>query len=263
MHATMQLRFESSKRIADHRHGFTEVSGLDLSLDGGFWAVSDGTARIFHLDEKGRLRNKSSLDAEPGLEGVAFDAADGRILAVREDTSEILEISQDGRLIRHSVLAMEGASGLAPYFLANDANDGLEGITVDPDSGRVFVVKERTPRLLIEIAPDLAHVLRVMPLTAAAGFTSGQAEDDRLDVSGLAWDARRVGVWITSDTGQAIYFFNLTTMQAKGWSLVDESKGKSRRVSNSEGVALSDDGHTVFIITDDGKESRLIEYRID
>jgi uncharacterized protein YjiK len=262
-HEHMMLRFVSSDKIADRSHDFTEVSGLSLSENGGFWAVSDGAARLFSLDDAGKVQRKDSLRAMPGLEGVAFDASGGRILAVREDTSEILDLAQDGRVTRHPILAMQGAGSLAEHFAATDANDGLEGITIDPETGTVFVVKEREPRLLIEISPDLTQVLGIVPLTGSAGFVSDGAKDDRLDVSGLAWDGPRHGLWITSDTGQAIYFFCFATMKARGWALMREAGGKSRRVENAEGVALSLDGQTIFIVTDDGIDSRLLTYRID
>jgi uncharacterized protein YjiK len=259
----LALRFVQSHKIADKAHDFTEVSGLALARDGGFWSVSDDTARVFRLDDEGKVRKKASLPAEPGLEGVALDPAGGRILVVREDTSEILALAEDGSLTRHSILAMDGADALALYFSASDANDGLEGITVDPASGTVFVVKERTPRLLIEIEPDLTRVRRVIPLTEAAGFASDQADEDHLDVSGLAWDASREALWMTSDTGKAIFLFSLSTLQARGWALVNKDKDRTHRVSNAEGVALSADGRTLFVVTDDGDRSRLLEYRID
>ena len=260
---TIVLRFVSSDKVAVRSQDFTEVSGLSLSDNGGFWAVSDGTARLFSLDEAGKVRKKEILHAEPGLEGVAFDPAGGRILTVREDTSEILDVAPDGRITRHPILAMEGAGSLAAHFTESDPNDGLEGITIDPETGTVFVVKERDPRLLIEVAPDFSQVRRIVPLTASAGFVSDRAPDDRLDVSGLAWDGQRQGLWITSDTGQALYFFCFATMQARGWSLMREAGGKSRRVVNAEGVALSLDGQTIFIVTDGGKDSRLLTYRIN
>lgn len=260
---TIVLRFVSSDKVADRSQDFTEVSGLSLSDNGGFWTVSDGTARLFSLDEEGKIQKTETLRAEPGLEGVTFDLATGRILTVREDTSEILDVAPGGRITRHPILAMEGAGSLAEIFAERDTNDGLEGITIDPETGTVFVVKERRPRLLIEVSPDLSQVRRVVPLTAPAGFVSDRAQDDRLDVSGLAWDRQRQGLWITSDTGQALYFFCFATMQARGWPLMRESGGKTHRVKNAEGVALSLDGQTIFIVTDDGKDSRLLTYRID
>lgn len=259
----IQLRFERSEEIADRGHDFTEVSGLSLDSDGGFWAVSDDTARLFRLDDVGKIQKKLSLEAMPGLEGIALDIAGRRVLAVKEDTTEILAFPEDGGMTRHPVLSMVGAGGLAPYFSAADQNDGLEGISIDPESGAVYVIKERRPRLLIEIAPDLARVQRVIALTNSIGFASDSADEDHLDVSGLAWDAGRRGLWITSDTGKALYFFSLDRMQAWAWGLVDEDSKTPGRVSNAEGVALGTDGQTLFVVTDDGKNSRLLTYRIN
>lgn len=137
----LHLRFESASKIADRDHDFDEVSGLSLARDGGFWSVSDGTARIFKLDRAGDVHFKSSPKAETDLEGVALDVAANRTLVVREDTAEILAFARDGHLTRHPVLAMDGAGALAPYFATSSANDSLEGITVDPETeiGRAHV----------------------------------------------------------------------------------------------------------------------------
>lgn len=260
--AQMQLLFISAEKIADRGQDFTEVSGLSLSENGGFWSVSDDTARLFALNDAGKINKGATLRAVSGLEGVAFDAVGRRILAVREDTSEIIDVAQDGRVTRYPILAMEGAVSLVGLFAQSDANDGLEGITVDTETGTIFVVKERNPRVLIAISPDLSQVLEVVPLTSAVGFVSDRADDDRLDVSGLAWDGPRQGVWVTSDTGKALYFFHLNTGTAQGWALTRDTREKSHRVSNAEGVALSLDGQMIFIVTDDGKDSRLLTYQI-
>lgn len=259
----IQLRFEHSEEIADRSHDFTEVSGLSLASDGGFWAVSDDTARLFRLDESGKVQKKLSVDAKPGLEGIARDIAGRRVLAVREDTTEILVFPEVGGMIRHPVLSMAGAGGLAPHFSADDENDGLEGITTDPETGTVYVIKERRPRLLIKIAPDLERVQQVIALTERIGFASDHADDDHLDVSGLAWDAGRRGLWITSDTGKALYFFSMDRMQARAWGLWDDKGKTPGRVANAEGVALGAGGQTLFVVTDDGRNSRLLTYRID
>lgn len=256
------LSFVESRRIADPSAGFFEVSGLSLALGGGFWSVSDDSARVFRLDAKGDVHRKRSLPGETDLEGVVEDITGNRILAVREDTSEILSVSHDGTISRFALLSMEGARALTPYFASVEDN-GLEGIAVNSESGTVFVLKERHPRLLIELAPDLTRVLDVLHLTPEIGFVSAAADEDRLDVSGLAWDTRRNGFWISSDTGEAVYFLDASTRMARGWTLLDAKKKKLEPVRNAEGVALNEHGDTLYIVTDEGKKSRLLTYRID
>ncbi|MCA0873704.1 SdiA-regulated domain-containing protein [Seohaeicola saemankumensis] len=260
--AEITLSFVEARRIADPSAGFVEVSGLSLALGDGFWSVSDDTARVFRLDAKGDVHRKRSLPGETDLEGVAEDVNGHRVLAVREDTSEILSVSHDGTISRFALLSMEGAQALAPYFISGD-NNGLEGIAVNPETGAVYVLKERHPRLLIELAPDLTRVLGALHLTPDIGFVSSAAGEDQLDVSGLAWDTRRKGFWICSDTGEAVFFLDTSTMTARGWTLMDARKKKLEPVRNAEGVALSADGITLYVVTDDGKKSRLLTYRID
>ncbi|NDW45284.1 SdiA-regulated domain-containing protein [Ruegeria sp. PrR005] len=260
--AEMSLSLVKSREIAEPSIGFSEPSGLSTAADGGFWSVSDNVARLFRLDHKGRPGKPDDLSAEPQLEGIAEDMPRQRLLMVREDTTEILSLAPDGTLTRFRLLALPGAEGLAAHFQA-DENNGLEGITVDPETGAVLLVKERRPRLLIELAPDLSRVVRIQEMSAAMGFVSAAAQDDRLDLSGLAWDARRKGVWITSDTGQAVFFLDLSSMTARGWALMDADKKKLHPVSNAEGVALSSKGDVLHVVTDDGKKSRLLTYRID
>lgn len=260
--AEMSLSLVNSREIAEPSIGFTEPSGLSTAAEGGFWSVSDNVTRLFHLNHKGKPGKRDDLSGEPQLEGIAEDLPRQRLLMVREDTTEILSLAPDGTLTRFRLLTLPGAEGLAAHFKA-DENNGLEGITVDPETGAVLIVKERWPRLLIELAPDLSRVDRIQELSAAMGFVSAAAQDDKLDLSGLAWDARRKGVWITSDTGQAVFFLDLASMTAKGWALMDAGKKKLHPVSNAEGVALSSEGDFLHVITDDGKKSRMLTYSID
>lgn len=260
--AETTLSFVESRKIADPSAGFSEVSGLSLAAGDGFWSVSDDTARVFRLGQKGEVNKKTSLPGDTDLEGVVEDVAGQRVLAVREKTSEILSVSHDGTISRFALLSMAGAQALVPYFTSGE-NNGLEGITLNPETGIVFVLKERHPRLLIEIAPDLNRVLGVLHLTPEIGFVSTAAGEDHLDVSGLTWDGRRNGFWISSDTGEAVFFLDMSTMMARGWTLMDVRKKNLEPVHNAEGVALSADGDTLYVVSDDGKKSRLLTYRID
>ena len=257
-----KLRFEAVYEIAVKNQGFNEVSGLALAEGGGLWSVSDDTKQLFLLDAKGKIASDGT-PGETGLEGIESDAARGRILAVREDTGEILVFGADGTVQRHYIGRIEGAAKLVREPRDWTDNNGLEGITVEPASGAVFVVKERDPRLLIELDPALKRVRRALTLTAALGFRSEDANDDDLDVSGLAWDAGRRGFWITSDTGKSVYFLDLRSMRARGWALLAPHGGEMKAVSNAEGVALSADGGRLFIVTDDGAHSRLLVYRVE
>lgn len=256
----LTLEFLSGRDLADTSIGFHEPSGLSVSSDGGFWLVSDGSSHMFRLDAQGKVRRIAQPPLYKDLEGIVEDPARNRLLAVKEDNTEVI-VMESGEVRRIPLLNLRNAERLSTYF-PKGSNDGLEGITVEPATGTVFVIKERAPRLLIELSPALDAVRRVVVLTAGLGFAAEGVKDVDLDVSGLVWDPARNGLWIVSDTGSAVYFFRAKDMHATGWHLLDERGGKSVPVENAEGAALSVQGDTLHIVTDDRENSRFLTYGI-
>lgn len=259
-------RFLESVRIANKAAGLWEPSGLALAADGrGFWTVSDDAPRILFIGLDGRVDRARSIavDAED-LEGVTEDPARGRLLAVSESGAEIIAVAvANGAVTRHPLAAMVGWEAAPAALRESDPRDGLEGVAVEAATGNVFVIKERAPRLLLELTPDLAHIRGALPLDAARGFADDEVGDDRLDVSGLAIDAGRGGLWIVSDTGARAFLLDLGTLQARSWPLLDGGGRKAKRIRNAEGVALSPDGAVLSVVTDDGERSRLYRYAIE
>lgn len=260
------LRHLGSGRIADRDAGFAEPSGLALAAGGrGFWSVSDDAPRIVALGPDGALAQARALETGVAdLEGVAEDARRGRLLTVAEDAAEIVVIDlASGTVERAPLAALAGYEAVAAAFRDGDPNDGLEGITAHSETGSVFVVKERGPRLLLELTPDLRRIRGALELSAEIGFVDDETADGRLDVSGLAVDQRRGGLWIVSDTGGRAFLLDLETLTARGWPLLRSDKPGAKRIRNAEGVALSADGAVLHVVTDDGKKSRLHRYAVE
>lgn len=234
----------------------TEPSGLAVSPDGsGFWIVSDETRKLFRLEANGDLRAATGRDDRMrDLEGITLDARQGRLLAVSERNASIILIATDPphRVRVIEVAALPGPTGLGA--LLEDRQNGLEGIAVHPKTGAVFVLKEDAPRLLIEIAPSLDRVVSVRRL--------GEVLPAGEDVSGLAIDPDRDGFWIVSDTGKSVYFLPNDGGPVRHSALTWRKGDKLRRLNNPEGIALSPDGRSLFVVTDDGRHSRLVHYDI-
>ncbi len=257
----MSLTFLTSHNVSDKKAGFSEPSGLSQTSDGGFWSVSDNATQLYRIDGSGKgLRTDKRLISS-GLEGIAEDAERKRLLAVKEDTTEIFVIQGD-KLRTIALSSLVGADQLTRH-LSNGGNDGLEGITVEPDTGTVFVLKERSPSLLIEISADLTTIRRVIQLSGENGFAPASGSAPNFDVSGITWDARRKGFWIVSDTGRAVFFFRARDLYAQGWALLQAHGDTFRAVENAEGVALGPDGTLLHVVTDDKEHSRFLTYRID
>jgi len=262
-----QLTFVAAHKAYDHHSGFLEPSGLSWNQDEtALMSVSDDTSRLFSLSAKGdvhdAIRIEKGLD---DLEGVTWDAARARFLVVRERSSEIIEVDplQPDKPVHHRLDAMEGFDAIAAVFSGGSANKGLEGITVVPAAGEIWVVKENDPRLLIRLDAGLTRIAGVLRLTAAMGFVDDSVDDRTLDVSGLSYDATREKVWITSDTGRRVFLFDPVAERASGYRLLWLDEGKRRELHHAEGVAVSADGQRLFVISDDGHDSRIVEYGLE
>ncbi len=258
------LRFLDSKRILAESEGLREPSGMVLAADGKhLWVVSDNISRIFLIGLDGDLKPDHTIKVRlSGGEAITAGKSGEYLLAVSEDTSEIVSIDLRTRTASRIALdQMAGYQAIANYFTRSSRNDGLEGITINLATGEIFLLKEKNPRLIIEISPDLLQIRGVLPLTADMGFLDSDVSDDVLDVSDIAYDAKRGAFWISSDTGKRLFLFDPKTMSAEGWPLTTSTDG--HRMNNAEGVALSEDGRNIYVVNDDGKDSRLVKYAIE
>ncbi|MDJ0825875.1 MAG: SdiA-regulated domain-containing protein [Rhodobacter sp.] len=231
-HLVFKHRFD----IKDEDEDLTEPSGLALAQDSpGYWTVSDNAKRIFRLDAAGQVL-RSIKAPKKNLEGIAA-TPDGRLMSVREDPPQILVIDPVTEAIQRVKLKdMAGwTHALAQAFAAAD-NNGLEGITVCPD-GRVLVVKEGKPGLLIEISGDLAAIEDVTELTAEQGF-EGCDPDTKADFSGLSWNQDKEAVWIVSDKLQRAFLFGLGDHKVQASLKLGYQKGgKTKVIEKAEGIA--------------------------
>lgn len=253
-------------RIADRSQGFTEPSGLALASDGQhYWAVSDDTGTLFLMTEKGKLKPSRSLAiGVDGLEGLALDDRANRLLAVREDTSTVVSIDlNDGEVTLHPLADMDGYAEIADIFGPLRTNNGLEGIAYNSDRNEVLLVKESHPRLLLSLSADLTTVLWVVELTAAVGFACRGTDDATLDVSDILYDPTREVAWLLSDTGACLQFADPVTGKVIAWPQGDDANNPLRLPKNPEGLALNAAGTELRIVTDNGKDSRMIILSIE
>lgn len=261
------LAYVGSNPVYNRSLGLTEPSGLSLnSFLGYFWTVSDDTGRIFALDRDGRIIGVTPPNvALQDLEGIVEDRANLRLLAIAERRSEIIEIplGNPGQAIRHPLRSLPGYDRVAEAFRNSRSNDGPEGIALNSDTGVVELLKERNPRLLIGIDRGLNRILNVTRLGPDMGMTSPETDDSALDISGLTFDARRNARWILSANDEAVFYQDIRTGRFARYPLILSAQESGRRIKSPEGIALSPDGSSLFVISDRGWRSRLYEYRIE
>ncbi|WP_170782362.1 SdiA-regulated domain-containing protein [Ruegeria sp. HKCCA6837] len=250
-----------SFKVADKSDGFSEPSGLSLSNAEGFlWSVSDAEPKLHLLGIDGVLGNSFKLPSSSGsdLEGVV-SRKDGSVLVLQETDRSILVLHPTDpiQLTTVRLAALKGYSAAAEMLVGNPLNKGPEGITVDPDTGRVFVVIEGQPRLLLVLSPELTEIEEIIPLDRESGFMSDRVKDDELDLSGLAWSRSSRSLWIVSDKSRQIFVYNPESKSVKPIRLMFTEDGKQKEVKHPEGIALDEAKGLLYILTDDAKKSRL------
>lgn len=252
----LDLEYRSHLPLYIPEIGLTEPSGLSIDPEGsGFWIVSDNARTVFRLDKSGDISVFLGQDDRlQDLEGIAVDTANRRLLLVSENTGAIISVSlsKPHRIHDVEIGALEQLTGLADAF--DDKENGLEGIALAPENGGILVAKEKKPRLLVEIGSSLERVISVDNLEAV--LPEGE------DISGLAFDPVRDGLWILSDIGKSVHFVPTLGSSLMSFKLYWDDGNRKRRLDNPEGVALSPDGRSLFVVTDDDENSLFVQYDI-
>ena len=242
------LEFISSFNIKDKSAGLTEPSGLTFSHDkNSFLVVSDDTSKIFRLKLNGDLESDYtiSIPGLDGLEGVAVGIAGRDLFVVAEDFNEVIRIDRKREEIsrRIALSTLTGYEGLVrkrgAHFPDKGYKDkkGLEGITIHPVSGNLFVLKESG--LLIEISADLKRILKYRELNFAD------------DYSGICFqDAGTFRLWVLSDDSKKVFLYDWASGDVLKKFKLRKKRGK--KISSAEGIAFNPLNHNLFIITDRG-----------
>ncbi|ABC27778.1 uncharacterized protein conserved in bacteria [Hahella chejuensis KCTC 2396] len=259
----ISLQLTESPSIKNKAQGLTEPSGLSMGANGDLWTVSDDTAKLFRLNAGGAIID--SLDVTgAGFEGVAYDAKNSRLIAVKEESNELFIINPGNKQLieRRKLSAVEGFSQAAPYFSQGGANKGLEGIAWNPVDGSFYVIKEGEPGVLIHLSSDLNRVIKTVKLSETGVSDDDTALDD-IDYSGLTVIPEHNLLAIVSDKAARVFFYDLQSGQVKGSAeLMRPAKapGKFKAVRKAEGVAYDSKSGTLYVVSD--KDAALYAYKL-
>jgi uncharacterized protein YjiK len=262
----LQLVLVDHFDIKNKREGLDEPSGLALSLDkSALWTISDDTNKVFKLDLEGRVDQSFDI-SESGLEGIALDPTGELLLAVKEESNEILRLKiETGNVIeRKSLAAMEDYESIAGYFADDPTeNKGLEGIAWNDQTGTIFVLKEGIPGLLIEISADFKAIQSHKLLDREKGFTGAELDDDPIDFSGICYDHGRDSFWIVSDKARRLFLYELARDEiTQNVPLSDSLDGGNQRIKKAEGVAFDPESSRLYVVRDIKKLPRLYVFEI-
>ena len=193
-----------------------EPSGLDLAFDEtGFWSVSDQNSNVYLIDSWGKVVKSFKVNGED-LEGITV-IDDSTIALVLERTREVVILDTSGLELKRAKLDLEG-----------ELNNGLEGISYDPEEKKFFVLNEKKPRLLLTLDENLNEIKR-----DTLNFAK--------DVSGIFFDAVDKNLWILSDESQRIFKTDLSG------NPIEEFKIK---ITQPEGITLNNARTKLFVVSD-------------
>lgn len=251
---SFNLTYLESFNIKDGSEGLSEPSGLALSHGkNALWTISDDTKKIFKLSITGKLKKKASLKLpDKGLEGIVLDPTGQFLLAVKEESNEIIKINIETEQIvdRNSLASMAGYTAVSAA-MDGSANKGLEGIAWNQATGTIFVIKEGDPGLIIEISSDLKTIQSHHKLNSEHGFRDNEVEPDQIDFSDICYDPSREKFWIISDRAKRLFLYDWkshTVLQTAKLSYGE--KGKYREIEKAEGVAIDPDANRLYIVSD-------------
>lgn len=121
----------------------SEPSGLayDPQTD-TLWTVRDGGGGIYQLDKQGELLTIIDIPTND-LEGIAYNPLGDTFLLAEERHREILEIDRQGNVLRKIAVPIQ--------WRMWHINHGIEGVSINPKDGHIFVVNEKSPKAVIEL----------------------------------------------------------------------------------------------------------------
>jgi len=195
-----------------------EPSGLTLNLDGtALYIVSDPQDnRLYKLSLSGEILDTLSYIGVD-LEGVTVDHRDGTLWVVEESLAEMVQIDSSG-----SELQRVSISGVS------DGSGGLEGITLNSQNNHFYLLKGKSPGVIIELDEFFSEV----------NYTKIYFAED---YSGVCYDSLNNQLWIVSDQGEKVFQCDLAGNVIEEFSI---------DVSKAEGIAVDIENNLIYIVSD-------------
>lgn len=209
-------------QIAVFNTAVPEPSGLAYNAkNNSLMTVSDGNSTVYELNVQGVVL-KTIVVQGSDLEGIALSAGCDTMYLAEEGNQQISTYLMDGTKIRSLRIPV-----------ATVSNNGLEGVTIDPQ-GRLIVVNEKNPRLLLEY--------------------SGTTEQSRfeittaLDLSDVSYDAAENQLWVISDESMKLQRYSRAYVLLNEYAL-PFSKGEGVAVVGDKIYVVNDATGKMFVFT--------------
>lgn len=194
-------------------------SGLSWgNVNNQLLVVSDSDSKFYRISTSGQIIGSINVQADD-LEGIAWNEKTGEIWVLDELKGEVIKLTAGGSEIGRISIDLS----------ISTANNRLEGIAIDSEEEKIYVVNEKDPGMLAVLAFD-GTPLEEYSLTWAE------------DYSGLFYDSQGEFLWIISDQSRVLARCDLKGKPLETYILPFEK---------AEGLVISADGNEVYIVNDE------------
>lgn len=175
----------SLELIATYSVRVDSPSGLSFGADRTtLWTISDKPGgRVYELDTLGNKIASLNYSGND-LEGIDFDSRDSTLWLVDENLGQLIHLDAGG-----GVLGFQNIAGVS-------SGGGLEGLSLDEEHSRKFLLKEKDSGALI-ILDELSLSQDYQQIAFAPDFSS------------IFYIASQDKLWILSDEAASLYLVNL------------------------------------------------------
>ncbi len=209
------------------------------------FVVGDGPQALAQYSKNGVLLDYMTMTNFPASdsEGLTWIGGNQFVLAI--------ETGYDAKLMTYTAGGTISGSGLptASLFSTTDAAAGLEGVSLDPSTGRYYFIEEKTPVAIYQVSLDFSappqanvHSTLVLSIPGVTDISDIQALSTVFEPGSPDFD----NLLVLSHEGHRLLELNRTT----GAVLSQISLAGIAGQVQPEGVAIDDDG--VIYIVDEG-----------
>ncbi len=211
-------------RLASKTLNIPETSGLSFyKYDNTLLTVSDHSDRVYIISFDGEVLDSLTFEGK-NLEGVVWDEEYSHIYVVEEHTSEVVRMDTIGNELSRFSIDLNNT----------DPKHGLEGISINPATGHLFVVSEKQPSILFELTRD-GEIVNQNYLSFMEDYSS------------VFYEESEDKLWILSDQSKLLVKCDLSGNPLEYFSTgVNDAEGNVVDLATSRVRIVTDATNTLF-----------------
>jgi len=221
-------RLHSLEATEVHSLGVGDPSGVTLDAAGSsqLWVVGDNPGdSVFKITRSGELLKVLSRYQGEDVESIVQHPVNFSLWISEERQRALVNIDTLGFTLGRIELDIPG----------DDPNNGIEGITINPNNLHFYAVNKRNPRLFIELNSQ-GDVIRMDEKNFGASGSAGG-----LSFAGLSYDPQDDVIWMVSDEARAVFILSTEGDVLAAWDAP---------FFDIEGIAVDREAGMLFLVSD-------------